>query len=69
MIRGVTLRDRSFSSEVAERVDVDSIGELLRRQRLRWFGHVLRRGEDLEVGKVLTMEVAGAQGRRRPVRR
>ena len=24
--------------------------------------HVLRRGEDTEVGRILTMEVAGAQG-------
>ncbi len=37
--------------------------------RLRWFGIVLRRGEDTEVGIVLTMEVVGVQGRGRPARR
>ncbi len=30
-----------------------------------WLGHVLRRGADSVVGRVLTMEVVGARGRRR----
>ena len=36
---------------------------------MRWVGHVLRRGEDTEVGRVLTIEVAGTRGRGRPARR
>ncbi len=32
---------------------------------LRWFRHVLRRGEDTEEGGVLTMEVSGARRRGR----
>ncbi len=45
---GVAFRDRIRNSEVSERVDVESIEEWLRRQRSRWFGHVLRRS--IEVG-------------------
>ncbi len=39
------------------------IEERLREQRLRWFGHVLKRGEDtdVDVGR-LTMEVAAMRG-------
>ncbi len=47
---GVTLRDRTSISEVAERMDivdgrvVDEIDEWLMRHRFRRFGHVLGRG-------------------------
>ncbi len=34
-----------------------------------WFEHVLKRGEATEVGRGLTMEVAGTPGRGRPARR
>ncbi len=44
MMCGVILWIRISSSEVAERMGVESIEEWLRRQRLRWFacGYVLR---------------------------
>ncbi len=44
MMCGVTLSYRIRSSEITERLGVESIEEWLRKQRLRWFGHVLRRG-------------------------
>ncbi len=47
---------------------VESIEELLRRRCLRYYGQLLRRREDTRVSKVLTMEIAGAQGRRQPAR-
>ncbi len=54
------MRDRISSYiEVVERVGVESMDEWLWGQRLRWFRHVLRRGKDTEVRKVLTIEVAG----------
>ncbi len=58
----VTLRDRISSSDVAERVGVDLIEEWLRKQRLRWFVHLLRRDGDKEVGSVLAIEVAREGG-------
>ncbi len=51
-----------MSSKVAGRVGVESIEGRLRGKPLRWFGYVLRRGGDTEVGRVLTMEVAGTRG-------
>ncbi len=63
MMCGVALRGRISSLKVAERVSVELIEEWVRRQRLRWFGYVLRRGWDTEVGRVLAMEVAGTRGR------
>ncbi len=48
--------------EVAERVRVELLEELLKRQRLRWIGHVFIRGEDTELGRVLTAEVAERKG-------
>ncbi len=59
----VALRDRITSTEVAGRVWVDSMEEWLRMQRLWSYGHVWRRGEDAEVGRVLRLEEAGTQGR------
>ncbi len=57
------MRNKITSPEVAERVGVESIKEWLRRKNMRWFGYLLRRGEDKEVGRVFTMEVAGMQER------
>ncbi len=57
----VIMSDRISSSEIAERVDVESIEEWSRSgQPLRWFQHVLGRDRDTEEGRILTMEVAGA---------
>ncbi len=39
------------------------VNRRFRRQFLRWFGHVLRRGKDKKVGRVLTMEEVETQGR------
>ncbi len=69
MMSGVTLRDKISSSGVAEREGVGSIEEWLRRQHLRWFEHVLRRGEDTEVGRVIDNRSGRAAERGRPARR
>ncbi len=52
MMYGFTSRDRISSLEIAERMGVQSMEVCLRRQRLRWFGHVFRIGEDTAVGRV-----------------
>jgi hypothetical protein len=43
---GVSLRDKKTSSELRDRVGVETIGEICRRSRLRWFGHVKRKVDD-----------------------
>ena len=62
---GVRWQDRVPSEEVLRRCDLEDIESKLRRSRLRWFGHVKRRGEDSAVGRAMRMEVPG----RRPVGR
>jgi len=39
---GVTLKDRVASDELLSRLGIESITEVVRRGRLRWFGHVER---------------------------
>ena len=51
------------SSEVAERMGVELMEKQFGRQCLSWFGHVLRRMEDSEVGRLFTMDIAGMGGR------
>ncbi len=58
---GVRSRDRISSSEVAERLGIESIEEGLRKQTLSWFGNVLRGGWNTKVNTVLMMEATGMQ--------
>ncbi len=44
-------------------------GPVVKKTVFRLFGHVLRRGEDTEVGRVLTMQLAVTQGRGQRARR
>ena len=64
---GKTRRDRIRNETIREMVGVAPIEEKLRKNRLRWFGHVYRRPADAVV-KRMDMITLGrnAQGRRRP---
>ena len=44
---------------------VEGIAEVVRRSRLRWYGHVLRKGEADWVKRSMDLEVEGIQGRGR----
>ena len=37
---------------IALRVGVDDLEEHLRQKRLRWFGHIVRRDEEVEIKSV-----------------
>ena len=63
---GVSLRERKTSAELRERIGVEAIGVLVRRNRLRWFGHVERKVEDDWVKRCTVMEVEGTRPRGRP---
>ena len=52
MICGVTLKDMVESTVIASRVRVDNLEEHLRQRRLRWFGHIVRRDEEVQIKSV-----------------
>ena len=64
---GVTLKDMVESTVIALRVVVDDLKEHLRQKRLRWFGHIARRDEGVEIKKVLEWKIEGQKKRGRPV--
>ena len=54
---GVKLNDRLPSKELRERLGVDDIALVLQQNRLRWYGHVLRKDDDDRVKKCMEYEV------------
>ena len=49
MICRATLKDMVESTVIELRVGVDDLEEHLRQKRLRWFGHIVRRDEEVEI--------------------
>ena len=64
---GIKLKDRLPSKELRERLGVDDIALVLQQNRLRWYGHVLRKEDDW-VKKCVEYEVEGPRPRGRPKR-
>ena len=67
MICGVMLKDMVENTVIASRVGVDDLKEHLRQKRLRWFGHIVRRDEEVEIKKVFELKI-GQRKRGRPVK-
>ena len=65
---GVKLKDRLPSKELRERLGVDDIALILQQNRLRWYGHVLRKDDDDWVKKCMEYEVEDSRTRGRPKR-
>ena len=67
MMCGAKLRDRKSSKVLMAMVSLnEDIVTLVRRSRLRWYGHVMRRDEWIGIKKVLEFEAEGVRGRGRP---
>ena len=66
---GVSLRERCTNMELREKLGIESVSDVLRRRRLRWFGHVLRKEDEDWVKKCMDLEVDGNRRRGRPRRR
>ena len=64
----VTLKDMVESMVNASRVGLDDLEEHLRQKRLRWFGHIARRDEEVEIKKVFELKTDGRRKRGRPVK-
>ena len=60
---GITLKDRKSCEELRQRLGINSVSDVLRRNRLRWFGHVERNNDDDWVKACQRLEVAGGRGR------
>ncbi|XP_055711516.1 uncharacterized protein LOC129806769 [Phlebotomus papatasi] len=52
---GLTLKDKVKNDRIRESLGVQHITEKSRERRLRWYGHIMRRGEDHIVRR--TMEI------------
>jgi len=65
---GVKLKDRFPSKELRERLGIDYIALVLQQNRLRWYGHVLRKDDDDWVKKCMEYKVEGPRPRGRPMR-
>ena len=62
---GVSLKDAKSSQELLDCMGILGVAERLRRGRLRWFGHVERKGEDDWVSRCRDLVVEGYRGRGR----
>jgi len=57
---GMKLQDGITSKGLRERLGLDHIISVLQRNRLQWYGHVLRKKENDWVKKCMEYEVEGA---------
>jgi len=64
----VKIKDRVPSKELRERLGTDDIILILQQNRLRWYGHVLRKEDTDWVKKCMEYEVEGSRPRDRPKR-
>ena len=60
------LRDHVRNDDIRERLKVENITERCMKARLRWFGHVQRRGQEYVGRKTLEMVTPGRRNRGRP---
>jgi len=65
---GVKLKDRLPSKELRERLGINDTALVLQQNRLRWYGHVLRKDYDDWVKKCMEYEVQDPRPRGRPKR-
>jgi len=61
---GIKLKGRFPSKELRERLGVDDIALVLQQNRLRCYGHVLRKEDDDWVKKCMEYEVKGPRPKR-----
>ena len=63
---GVSLRERKTSAELRKSMGVEAIVDVVRRSRLRWYGHVVRKEENDWVKKVMSINLEGTRPSGRP---
>ena len=66
---GVSLSERKSNECVRSMLAIDDVAEVMRRNRLRWFGHVGRRDELCWIKRIETLQVDGDGVKGRPRKR
>ena len=66
---GVSLSERKSNECVRSMLAIDDVAEVMRRNRLRWFGHVERRDELCWLKRIETLQVDGDGVKGRPKKR
>ena len=66
---GVTRKDKIRNEYIRGTVKVERLGMEMRKGRLRWYGHVMRRGQEYVGRKMIEMELPGKRKKGRPKRR
>jgi hypothetical protein len=56
---GVSLKDRCKSEVLLKRLGIESVTDVMRRGRLRWYGHVERKNDEDWTSKCPYIEVEG----------
>ena len=62
---GILSRERK-TNELRKMVGIESVMDIVKRNRLRWLGHMLRKDESDWVRRVMEINVDGSRERRRP---
>ena len=66
---GVTRKDKIRNGYMRSTVKIERLGMKMREGRLRWYGHLMKRGQEYVGRKMMEMELPGKRRRRRPKRR
>ena len=65
-IMGVTLLDRETNENIRNELSIEPITDVVRRSRMRWFGHLLRMDDKNKVKEMWKMSVPGKRRQGRP---
>ena len=65
----VTRKEKIRNEYITGTVKVEQLGMKMRKSRLRWYGHVMRRDQEYIGRKMMKMELPGKRKRERPKRR
>ena len=65
----VMRKDKIRNEHIRSTIEVERLGMKMREDRLRWYGHVMRRDQEYVGRKMIEMELPGKRKRGRPKRR
>ena len=66
---GVMRKDKIRNEHIRITLKIERLGMKMRDGRLRWYGHIMRRGQEYVERKMMEMKLQGKRKRGRPKRR